>query len=247
MGAVASVVSPIAIFRSERVKAFLFGVVALCVSLPAAAQVGHEPAKSPYVDLEYNQEISALYGYTRARHDPAGVEPLSAPVGGLRYEITMVGPLAFSTDFVTSFAKRNVVDPALPKARRDLGTENAAVHTFDIALALNLTGRKSWHSLVPQVRAGIGLVSSSAKDDSSGFAFGTPFAFTLGTGVKFVPAHGRIQLRADVTDRIFKLGYPDTYYTKASDLTQVLDASVPKSFYTHHTALTVGVSYLFGR
>jgi hypothetical protein len=229
------------------VKAFLFGVVALCASLPAAAQVGHEPAKSPYVDLEYNQEITALFGYSRARHDPAGVEPQSARMGGLRYEISLVGPLAFSTDFVTSFAKRNVVDPALPKATRDLGTEDAAVRTFDIALAMNLTGRKSWHSLVPQVRGGIGLVHSAAQDDSSGFSFGTPFAFTIGTGVKFVPVGGRIQLRADVTDRIFKLGYPVTYYTKASDLTSVLDASVPKSFYTHHTALTVGVSYLFGR
>jgi hypothetical protein len=229
------------------VKAFLFGVVALCASLPAAAQVGHDPAKSPYVDLEYNQEITALFGYNRTRHDPASVEPQSAGLGGVRYELTMVGPLAFSADYVTSFAKRNVINPALPKARRDLGTESAPVHIFDVALAMNLTGRKSWHSLVPQIRAGIGVVNSAAKDDSSGFSFGTPFAFTLGAGVKLVPANGRIQLRADVTDRIFKLGYPDTYYVKTSDLTSVLDASVPKSFYTHHTALTVGVSYLFGR
>lgn len=228
-------------------KAFLFGVVALLASLPAAAQVGHEPAKSPYVDLEYNQEITAMFGYMRARHDPAGVAPQSAPFAGVRYEWSLTGPLALSADFSNAFSNRNVVNPALPKATRDRGTESAPVRSFDVALAMNLTGRKSWHSLVPQVRAGLGLIQSSAKDDSSGFSFGTPFAFTIGTGVKFVPVNGRIQLRADVTDRIFKLGYPDSYYTKASDLTQVLDATTAKSFYTHHTALTVGVSYRFGR
>jgi hypothetical protein len=238
---------PTAILRSERVKAFLFGAVALFAALPAAAQVGHEPAKSPYIDLEYNQEITALFGYTRARHDPAGVAPQSAPMIGVRYELTLTGPLALSADLTNTFASRNVINPALPAATRNQGTETAAVRSLDVALAMNLTGQKSWHSLVPQVRGGVGVVSSSAKDASSGFAFGTPFAFTLGAGVKFVPAHGRIQLRADVTDRIFKLSYPDSYYTKASDLTQVLDSSVPKSFYTHETALTVGVSYLFGR
>ena len=228
-------------------KAFLFGVVALLAALPAAAQVGHEPAQSPYLDLEHDQEISVLFGYNKTRHDPAGVAPQGAPLVGVRYEITLTGPLAFSADYATSFANRNVLDPARPAATRNLGTESAAVHALDIALAMNLTGQKSWHRLVPQIRGGIGVVSSAAKDDSSGFSFGTPFAFTLGAGVKLVPAHGRLQLRADITDRIFKLGYPDSYYRQASDLTQVLDTSVPKSFYTHHTALTVGVSYLLGR
>jgi opacity protein-like surface antigen len=229
------------------VKALLFGVVALLAALPAAAQVGHEPAKSPYIDLEHNQEITAMFGYTRMRHDPAGIAPQSAPAVGVRYELTLTGPLALSADLVTAFANREVIDPALPKSTRDRGPQSAAVHALDLALAMNLTGQKSWHNFVPQVRGGVGLVSSAAKDDSSGFSFGTPFAFTLGAGVKFVPAHGRIQVRADVTDRIFKLGYPDSYYKKASDLTAVLDPSTPKSFYTHHTALTVGVSYLFGR
>lgn len=228
-------------------KVSLLAVVALLAALPAAAQVGHEPANSPYVDLEYNQEITAMFGYTRARTDPAGVAPQSAPNVGVRYERTLTGPLAFSADLNTTFASRTVKDPTRPAATRVVGTQTAAVHALDAALALNLTGFKSWNHLVPQIRAGMGLVSSSAKDDTTGFSFGTAFAFTLGAGVKYVPAHGRIQLRADVTERIFKLSYPDVYYTKTSDLTSVVDLSTPKSFYTHHTGLTVGVSYLFGR
>ena len=227
-------------------KALLYGVVALLAAGPAAAQVGHDPAHSPYRDLEHKQEFTWLFGYTRARHDPAGVEPRSAAVSGLRYEINLAGPLALSADFTRLFAERNVLDPAKPLATRSLATESAPVYAADVALALDLTGRKSWNHLVPQLRGGLGLVSSSAKDDSSGFSFGTPFAFTFGGGLKFVPG-GRLQLRADVTDRVFKVSYPDSYYRKASDNTSVLSDPTPRSFYTHHTALTVGVSYLFGR
>jgi hypothetical protein len=228
------------------VKAFLFGLVALVAAGPAAAQVGHDPSSSPYRDLEHKQEITWLFGYVRARHDPAGVAPRSAALTGLRYEINLAGPLGLSADLTRSFSERTVLDPAKPLATRTVGTQSTPVYAADVALALDLTGRKSWHHLVPQLRGGLGVVSSSAKDDSSGYSFGTPFAFTFGGGLKFVPG-GRFQLRADVTDRVFKLSYPDSYYRLASDNTSVLTDVTPRSFYTHHTALTVGVSYLFGR
>jgi hypothetical protein len=229
------------------VKAILFGVVALLGALPLSAQVGYEPARSPYVDLDYTQEVSVLFGYLRTRHDPAGIAPQSAPLVGLRYELALTGPLALSSDITRSFSRRDVLEPTRPAAQRAAGTENAPVYAVDLALALNLTGEKSWHHMVPQVRAGLGVVHSSAKDDSSGFSFGTPFAFSIGGGLKFVPTGGRLALRADVTDRIFKLSYPDAYYRLASDNTAVLPRSTSSSFYTHHAALTVGVSYLFRR
>jgi hypothetical protein len=121
------------------VKAFLFGVVALLAALPAAAQVGYDPATSPYRDLEHKQEITWLVGYVRARHDPAGIAPRSALATGVRYEINLVGPLALSADLVRTFSERNVIDPSLPRATRNLGTESAAVYGADVALALDLT------------------------------------------------------------------------------------------------------------
>jgi hypothetical protein len=228
------------------VKVFLFGVVALLAAVPATAQVGHEPESSPYRDLEHKQEITWLFGYMKARHDPAGIAPGSAAVTGARYEINLAGPLGLSADLTRSFSERTKLDPAKPRATRNQGTQSTPVYAADVALALDLTGRKSWHNLVPQLRGGLGVVTSRAKDDSSGYSFGTPFAFTFGGGLKFVPG-GRLQLRMDVTDRVFKLSYPDSYYRKASDNTSVLEDPTPRSFYTHHTALTVGVSYLFGR
>ena len=229
-----------------RVNASLFGMLALCAATNASAQVGHPPERSPFVDLEYKQELTLLGGYLRARHDPAGIAPLSRPMVGVRYELLLTGPLVFSSDLIVAPGERNVVDPTKPLATRNVGTQSSNVFAADLAVGLNLTGERSWHRLVPQLRLGAGVVRSAAKDDSTGFSFGTPFAFDFGGGVKYVTG-GRVQLRFDVTDRVFKMNYPDAYYRPASDNTAVLDARTAKSFYTHHTALTVGVSYLFAR
>lgn len=227
-------------------KALLFGVLTLLAASPASAQVGYPPTQSPYADLEYRQELTPIFGYNRARTDPAGILPRSAAVAGLRYEIYIAGPVSFSSELSRTLSERNVVDPTKPRATRSLGVEGAAVHSLDVALAMGLTGRKSWHNIVPQIRAGVGIMQSNAKDESSGYKFGTPFAFQFGGGLKFVPG-GRFQFRADVSERLFKQSYPDSYARPASDNTAVISEGTERSFYTHHTLLTVGVSYQFMR
>jgi hypothetical protein len=182
-----------------------------------------------------------------AQVDPAGVAPHSFGAFGLRYEATVIGPLALSADFAAGNTTRNVIDPEKPVATRNAGTQSNAEYLADVAAALNLTGARSWHNLVPQVRLGVGMVHNAAQDDSSGFAVGTRFAFSWGGGVKYVRPGSRLQLRADISDRMFKLDYPDSYYRVAPDNTSTLTTSTAKSFYTHQTFFTVGLSYLLGQ
>ena len=226
-------------------KAFQFAALALLVASPVFAQVGHEPESSPFKDLEYRQELTPFGGYARARVDPAGVLPQSASIAGLRYELYIAGPVWLTSGVSAMFSDRTVIDPTKPQVSRFVGTETANVYALDLGFALGLTGRKSWHRLAPYVGAGVGVVTSGAADDTTGYKFGTPFAFTFGAGVKFVPG-GRLQLRADVGERLFKQKYPDSYYRTASDNTAVLTDS-PRSYWTNHGLLTVGVSYLFDR
>ena len=112
-------------------------------------------------------------------------------------------------------------------------------------VAFSLTGKKSWHHLVPEVRGGVGVVSSETKDDASGWTFGTPFAFTFGGGLKLLSV-GRLQLRADATERLYKQKYPDSFYQAASDQTSVLTTQ-SRSFWSNQTLWTVGASLLFDR
>lgn len=226
-------------------KALSVAALALLVASPALAQVGHDPEESPYKDLEYRQELTPYGGYLRARKDPAGVMPQSASIAGLRYEVYLAGPVSFTSDLSALFSNRTLIDPTKPASQRLVGTEKAPVYALDVGLALGVTGRKSWHGVVPQVRAGAGVATSPATDDASGYKFGTPFAITFGGGLKFVPG-GRLQLRADVGERLFKQKYPDSFYANASDNTALLTNS-KRSFWTHHSLLTLGVSFLFDR
>jgi len=227
------------------VKALSFAALALFVASPVLAQVGHDPDSSPYRDLEYRQELTPYGGYTRARVDPAGVHPQSAALAGLRYELYLGGPVSLTTDLSETFSDRTVIDPTKPRAQRVAGTETAPVYALDVGIALGITGRKTWHRLAPQVRAGLGVAHSTAADEPDGYKFGTPFAITFGGGLKFVPG-GRLQLRADVGERLFKQKYPDAYYKTTSDNTAVL-TTTPRSIWTNHTLLTLGVSFLFDR
>jgi hypothetical protein len=230
----------------ERVRQAGLSLLFVIAASSAQAQVGHVPAKSPYLDLDYHQEISFLFGYMSARHDEADNAPKSFfPALGLRYEATVAGPLALSVDVVGGTGSRNVLNPLNPAPTRFVGEQTNTEVAADFAAALNLTGHRSWHNLVPQVRGGVGLLHNGAADDSSGFAIGTRFAFSWGAGVKYVRPGSRLQIRADVTDRMFKIDYPDSFYRLASDNTSVLTGAAAKSFYTHHTYLTVGLSYLF--
>jgi hypothetical protein len=227
------------------VKALSFAALALLVAFPAFAQVGHDPAESPYKDLEYRQELTPYGGYANAPADRAGVLPQGASVAGLRYELYLAGPVSFTSDLSALFSNRNIIDPTRPASQRLVGTESAPVYALDVGVALGITGRKSWHGLAPQVRAGVGVATSPAADDPSGYKFGTPFAITFGGGLKFVPG-GRLQFRADVGERLFKQKYPDSFFTTATDNSALLTDS-KRSFWTHHSLLTLGVSVLFDR
>ncbi len=227
-------------------KATLFALLALLVAAPLSAQqVGYPPAASPFTDLEYKQEITPFGGWATASTDAANILPQSASIVGLRYQVYIGGPVSFDADFSRMASTRNVIDPTQIATKRLVGTADAAVYGVNVGIALGLTGRKSWHHVVPEIRVGAGVVSSETKDDASGYTFGTPFALTFGGGLKFV-SRGRLQIRADAGERLYKQKYPDSFFQPASDNSTVLTTE-SRSFWTNQTLLTVGVSVLFNR
>jgi hypothetical protein len=184
----------------------------LLASRGGAAQVGHTPQESPYVDLVYRQEVTTFTGYLDTRRDPAGVAPRSAPIAGVRYSIYLAGPASFTARLAYGRSERTVLDPIEPEDRRVvIPAASVPLLLADAGLALGLTGFKSWHRLVPELNGGLGLVSDfRTRGDVGGFKFGTRFALTLGAAVRWVPG-GRFSLRAEVTDNQYRISYPDTY------------------------------------
>ena len=144
-------------------------------------------------------------------------------------------------------SERLVIDPLAPAAAREVGIRDVNLLLADVGVALSLTGQKSWRGLVPVVTGGVGIASDADEADAGGFRLGTPFALTFGGGVRWVSG-GNLQLRVDLTDHLYQVKYPSTYYlTPVAGEEPVRGRAEKENVWKHNAALTIGLSYLFFR
>jgi hypothetical protein len=209
------------------------------------AQVGHLPAKSPFLDLEHSQELTLISGAFHGHRDAADVAPQGGFLIGAHYEYRAGGPAHLVAEVVRISSDQRVINPFNIGAAREVGTFSRPLYAADVGLGLSLTGAKSWHHIVPEVTGGLGLISDfRGQADSGGFKFGTRFALNWGAGIRFVPG-GRWQLRGDITNRLYTISYPEAYYVAPPGGTPVIPATQAKSFWLNNPAFTLGVSRLF--
>ena len=166
---------------------------------------------------------------------------------GLRYDLRLGGPALLTTKFAYVSSQRDVIDPRRPADDRVVDAAASwPLYTMDVGIALNLTGQRSYRRLVPFVNGAIGVVTDFKSSDVGAWKFGTPFAFSIGGGIKWVPT-GKLQARVDIYDQLYQIKYPNSYYIPASDGTAVLLLRDAKNDWTSNLGLTLGVSYLFFR
>jgi hypothetical protein len=220
----------------------------------ATAQVGYPPGQSPFRDLRERQAFTFYSGYYRAKLDPARVAPQSGPMVGVHYMWRASGPANLTLDAGRIASERRVLDPEAAggcsiadESCKSAGVFRWPLYTLDAGLAMALTGERSWFRLVPEVKAGLGVVTDfHTKADVGEFAFGTRFAFSWGAGLRMTPG-GRFQLRADITNRMYSVKYPLSYYVPAPDGTSIFGSSQNRVAWLNNPAFTVGLSYLFSR
>ncbi|MEO7083808.1 MAG: hypothetical protein ABI442_20165 [Gemmatimonadaceae bacterium] len=211
----------------------------------AGAQVGYIPARSPYLDLEQAQELTLIVGTYHGHKDVAGVAPQGGTLIGAHYEWRAGGPAHLIAEVAGVNSNSLVLNPFKSGAARDLGNLSRPLYTADFDLGLSLTGAKSWHHLVPEVQGGVGLISDfRSQPDTGGFKFGTRFSFNVGAGIRYVPGE-RWAFRVDLKDRLYTIGYPESYYVAPAGGTSIIPSSQAKSFWTNNPALTIGISRLF--
>jgi hypothetical protein len=224
------------------------------VSASVEAQVGYEPRQSPYRDLRETQELTLFSGYYRAKTDPAQVAPRSGPMAGVLYQWRAGGPAHLGVALGRVASERRVLDPERvatcsgPPADCKLnGVYRWPLYFADAGFALALTGARSFFRLVPEVKAGMGIVTDfHTQPDVGDFAFGTRFAFTWGAGIRWVPG-GRYQLRADLTNHLYSVKYPATYYLPAPDNSTIFTTRQSRTAWLNNPGFTIGLSYLFSR
>jgi hypothetical protein len=218
-------------------------LVALVLTLASATSlagqtVGSLPDKSPYFDLSGGQRFGLVAGWLATGHDAVGVNPKSAPLFGIRYDLAIAGPLYVSGTLFGLATSRDVLDYSKSRAARDIGTQSSGLVNANVALAMALTGRRSWHRLQPLVNVGVGVVTAPGdKPDVSGYSFGTHFSFSYGIGVRYATGRNS-ELRVDVNQYWWDLAYPDLYRSTEGDPIAIKPTGSLSS-YTANTALTI--------
>lgn len=228
-------------------KHLLSALALAVVAATARAQVGHLPQNSPYRDVETSQELTFFGGHYSAGQDQINIVPRGGPMFGMRYEKHVGGPAFLMARWSHVNSERFPIDPTKTGAAAQLGKRNVALNLYDVNLALNLTGQKSFHHIVPIVNLGAGIATcGSCKVAPDPYTFGTPFAFSFGGGLRYVPG-GRFQLRADWNDYLYQLKYPAEYYINTTGTGAAAPPRQSRSFWKNNRALTLGASYLFFR
>ena len=228
-------------------KHSLSALALVVVASTAGAQVGHLPQNSPFRDVETRHELTFFGGHYNAGGDPIGVAPRGGPMYGLRYEIHVGGPAFLMARWSHVNSERFPIDPTKTGAAAKLGKKSVSLNLYDVDLAINLTGEKSFHHIIPIINLGAGIASCSCSVTPDPYTFGTPFAFSFGGGLRYVPG-GRFQLRADWNDHLYQLKYPNQYYIIPTGGTAgAVGPSQSRSFWKNNGALTLGASYLVFR
>ena len=219
------------------------GAIALSGLMPAlaSAQVGYLPADSPFEDVKLGQNLSIMGGWMAMKRDPADVAPKSSLAAALRYDIAIGGPASLYVRYLAAPSTRRVLVPTNPLATRVLRTPSVTTQQIDGGLDLALTGKKTWHRLIPSLNGGAGIVSDFAAVDTGSYRFGTKFSFSYGLGLRYLPRKGPM-LRMDLTNFLWQYDYPDRYFVRAADTTSVLTNTRNRSAWRGSRTVTIGVT-----
>jgi len=223
--------------------------LALGFGTPLAAQVGHDPATSPYRPIVARMSISAVGSYIWGSSGKVGVGPSDGPGAGLRFEMGLTGPTDVFAAVSWSNLQRLVADPTAPMDSQFSGPVDMGVLIAETGLVILLGGEKTWRGLAPYVGANLGLgFGQSVPQDSSGYGFSAKFVSGPLLGARFYLAES-IHVRVEGRVQFWKLSYPTSYFLPPPDhpedppiLSPVLNSD---SEWVTLPTLMVGLGYAF--
>lgn len=177
------------------------------LATPAAAQVGHDPQRSPYRDINLYSALAPQVSLVGGSGGFLGVVPNSGMLYGLRAEILDNRPITLGVEFAYGNLERLII-------QLDSTVSGPVSHGFGMFganILLNLTGGKTWRRLAPYAGGGTGVTfASNPPADTSGYKYGVKFYFAPTVGLRaFVTPD--VYLRLEARSLFTSIGYPDSY------------------------------------
>lgn len=218
-----------------------------------SAQVGVDPAHSPYRDILHGNGWTVLYGHIGGDGGPLRQSPNSGAIVGLRYDVRfsrLLGGFVSLTRMSTTRTYLAHDDSVATRFHQQL---DQPVWTPEVGIQMNLSGAKTWHHVAPFVAVALGIASSSdVKGDTSGFSFGTKLALTPSGGAN-VYLSERVHLRLEGQLIYWKMKYPSNWLDEPAKQPSVAGqpttAPVPDitalDDWVHTPALRVGLGFSF--
>lgn len=178
---------------------------------PAVAQVGHEPAKSPYRDILYDGNITAYASYFDGSGGTLGIGVHDGWMYGVRFQLRSNRFISFGAG--VSYGpdlKRNVIDPFAEPGEIITGPVQIRVWIPEALLQFNFTANKSWHRIAPYAGIGMGAAFSSTAPNDTVYRSSIRFVFAPYAGTRIFIANS-VALRLEARMPLYKLNYPDQY------------------------------------
>jgi hypothetical protein len=216
---------------------------------PLSAQVGHDPATSPYRDIQRGVGPVFFAGHLSGDRGRGDAGPGNALGIGARYEL----PLGRATvaQLTVAYLKgdRFIRNPFVSDtaATRRTGPVDTDLLFTEFALQLRLTGGKTWHGLAPYFGGGIGLAfdtHSPGDTTDSGYQFGTKLTFSGATGVRWHVAR-KMTVHLDGRMVFWRLKYPLSFHSLGPDGSRVVSIAQPLTEWTSHPWVSLGIGWIF--
>lgn len=217
--------------------------------VPVAAQVGYDPAHSPYRPIFTRTSFSIVGSYIWGSSGRLGIGPSDGPGFGARFEMRLTGPTDVFATVSWSNLQRLVADPTAPVDSQFSGPVQQGVLFAETGLAVLLTGDKTWRGIAPYIGANLGLgFGGGVPEDSSGFGFSAKFVSGPLLGLRFYLSDA-LMLRAEGRLQFWRLKYPVGYFlppSRAPDDPPLLNATLNSDTeWTTHPTLLIGLGYAF--
>jgi hypothetical protein len=214
-----------------------------------SAQVGHQPDRSPYRDIQLRSGPVAFVGRLSGDRGRAGPGLSNAMTFGIRYEVPTGQSLLIQFTAAYLQGDRFIIDPRADSTspQRRTGPVNSAAVLTDINAQLRLTGAKSWRGLAPYIGAGLGLMydaNSPGDTTGSGYTLGTKFTLSGAAGVRWFPST-RVIVNADIRAMMWRLRYPISFHTPAGDGSRVVPLTEPLTDWTLRPWISLGIGWTF--
>jgi hypothetical protein len=224
-------------------------LAALLLPVPAAGQVGHDPAHSPFHPITLRSGLTVVGGYLAGSGGKVGVGPADGYLAGLRYDMRLTGPTDLTLGLTWNRLQRMVPHPSAAPGAQLTGPVRQSVVIIESGLSILLTGDKTWKGLAPYLGGTLGLAfGQTVAADSSGFRIKTKFLSGPHLGLRYYASQS-VFVRLEGRLLFWQLKYPTSFFetpTGVPDATPLLDPAVNStSEWTAHPSLQIGLGFAF--